>query len=104
MSRMILVSLTLCLAACAGTAPPEPDPPGPNPDFFLGADRTHTRFSRSIPPAITVPSGSVIEVQTHEATGGQLDIDSAGNTYCQPSSHAALGYFRASESGSSTSP
>jgi len=43
------------------------------PDFTLSASQTHTKFSRSIEPAVTVPSGSVIEVITHEATGGQFD-------------------------------
>ena len=47
------------------------------PDFRLSASQTHSKFSRSIEPAISVPSGSVVEVFTHEATGGQFDIDSS---------------------------
>ena len=43
------------------------------PDFRLSASQTHSKFSRSIEPAISVPSGSVVEVFTHEATGGQFD-------------------------------
>lgn len=46
------------------------------PDFTLSADQTHNKFSRQIEPAIRVPSGSVVEAFTHEATGGQLSIDS----------------------------
>lgn len=46
------------------------------PDFTLSADRTHNKFSRSIEPAIRVPSGSIIEAFTHEATGGQFSRDS----------------------------
>lgn len=42
------------------------------PDFVLTKDQTHTKFSRAIEPVVRVPSGSVIEVFTHEATGGQL--------------------------------
>lgn len=54
------------------------DRPAPTPgvDFVLDRAKTHTKFSSTIPPAITVPSGSVIEVYTHEATGGQLTIES----------------------------
>lgn len=48
----------------------------PGPDFVLSNQQTHDKFSRSMPPAIRVPSGSVVEAHTHEATGGQLSIDS----------------------------
>ena len=47
------------------------------PDFGLSASQTHSKFSRSIEPAISVPSGSVVEVFTHEATGGQFNLDSS---------------------------
>jgi acetamidase/formamidase len=47
------------------------------PDFSLSASQTHSKFSRSIEPAISVPSGSVVEAFTHEATGGQFDVDSS---------------------------
>lgn len=45
-------------------------------DFTLPADNFHSRFSSAIEPVLTVPSGSVIEAFTHEATGGQFSIDS----------------------------
>ena len=48
----------------------------PEPDFRLTAEQTHDKFSSTILPAIRVPDGSVIEVFTHEATGGQLNIES----------------------------
>lgn len=47
------------------------------PDFRVSASQTHNKFSRNIEPAVTVPSGSVVEVYTHEATGGQFDLDSS---------------------------
>ena len=46
------------------------------PQYFLGTDKTHNRFSSLIPPVLEVPSGSVIEVQTKEATDGQFTADS----------------------------
>jgi len=45
-------------------------------DFSLTAEQTHTKFSSSIPPVAKVFSGAVIEVDTHEATGGQLTVES----------------------------
>ncbi|MEM7586999.1 MAG: acetamidase/formamidase family protein [Acidobacteriota bacterium] len=46
------------------------------PQFTLSADQTHNRFSRSIPPILTVPSGAIIETYTEEASDGQLTADS----------------------------
>lgn len=51
-------------------------PPIPDPEFTLSAENTHNRFSSAVPPALTVPSGSVVEVFTEEATDGQLDVES----------------------------
>ncbi len=48
----------------------------PEPKYFLTADQSHNKFSASIPPVLTVPSGAVIEVHTEEATDGQLNINS----------------------------
>jgi acetamidase/formamidase len=44
------------------------------PDYRLGTEQTHHKFSAAIPPVLRVPSGAVIEMFTHEATGGQLAI------------------------------
>ncbi|MDX1493054.1 MAG: acetamidase/formamidase family protein [Longimicrobiales bacterium] len=48
----------------------------PQPDYSLPADDTHARWSRTIEPVLTVPSGSVVEVFTQEASGGQLSLES----------------------------
>ncbi len=48
----------------------------PAPDFTVRADESHDKFSNSIPYAIKVPNGSVVEAYTQEATGGQLNINS----------------------------
>lgn len=62
------------ILSCACAAAPGTDvaTPARKPDFVLTTDQTHTKFSRRIPPAVRVPSGSVIEAFTHEATGGQV--------------------------------
>jgi acetamidase/formamidase len=46
-------------------------------DHVLTADQTHHKFSRSIPPVLTVRPGAVVEAFTHEATGGQLRLGSS---------------------------
>jgi acetamidase/formamidase len=46
------------------------------PKYFLSADQTHNKFSGSIPPALRVPAGAVVEVRTEEATDGQLNVNS----------------------------
>ena len=48
----------------------------PEPQYTLGDENTHNKFSSTIPPTLRVPSGAVVEVLTREATGGQLDPDS----------------------------
>ena len=61
------------LAGCSAETPEKiVDTPALTPDFVLTNEQTHTKFSRAIEPAVRVPSGSVIEVFTHEATGGQV--------------------------------
>lgn len=79
-TRHALVLVAICLGASACN-----DDRGQHegrdalvePDFSLSASQTHSKFSRSIEPAVSVPSGSVVEVFTHEATGGQFDVDSS---------------------------
>ena len=44
--------------------------------YFLSSAKTHNKFSRNIPPVIRVPSGAVLQVETKEATDGQLSINS----------------------------
>ncbi len=48
----------------------------PEPDHYLTTEQTHNRFSRTIPPVLTIESGDVIEMSTKEATDGQLTIES----------------------------
>ncbi|PKD42988.1 acetamidase/formamidase family protein [Rhodohalobacter barkolensis] len=48
----------------------------PEPQYSLTNDQTHSRWSRLIEPVLTVPSGSVIEVYTEEASDGQLTPES----------------------------
>jgi len=49
---------------------------GVEADFSLGTEQTHNKFSRTIPPVLHVPSGSLVEVWTKEASDGQLSVDS----------------------------
>lgn len=46
------------------------------PEYRIGREQTHNRFSSVIPPVIRVPSGAVVEVKTKEATDGQLSYSS----------------------------
>lgn len=45
-------------------------------DYELNDTQTHARWSSTIEPVLTVPSGSVIKVTTQEASAKQLDINS----------------------------
>lgn len=60
----------------AGVAAGETPRPVPAPDYTLGTETTHSRFSRDIPPVLRVPSGAVIRLETQEASAGQLGPDS----------------------------
>ncbi len=74
-----LVLMSLAASTCAPADQEGPSPPAdpvPEPDFTLPAENTHARWSRTIPPVLTVPSGAVVEVFTQEATGGQLSPES----------------------------
>ncbi len=83
----------LALTATWGCSPTDPQPTSegpeqsaesapeaprdiPEPEFTLTRDQTHARFSRSIPPVLTVPSGAVVAVETEEATDSQLSPES----------------------------
>lgn len=50
--------------------------PVPEADYSLSADQTHNRWSNTIEPVLTVPSGSIIEVNTEEASDEQLTPNS----------------------------
>ena len=70
--------VSVALAACAAPTPEQGrhDVPGPQADFVLTSENTHNKFSRTIPPVLRVPSGSLVEVHTKEATDGQLTMTS----------------------------
>lgn len=84
-SRMPIVCAVfpaLLLAGCGAPAPePEPAaeepaaPVAPAADFTLPAENTHNRWSSTIPPVLTVPSGAVVEIHTKEASDGQITPD-----------------------------
>ncbi|WP_394749867.1 acetamidase/formamidase family protein [Spongiimicrobium salis] len=44
--------------------------------YTLTKEQTHNKFSSTIAPVLTVPSGSVIEAYTEEASDGQFQLDS----------------------------
>jgi acetamidase/formamidase len=62
------------VTACQPTEQPAQTPAAtaPEPEHTLTSDNTHNRWSRTIPPALRVPSGAVVEVFTKEASDGQL--------------------------------
>ncbi len=94
--QFLMLSVMFAVAACAPPAgdeapetPPAETPPVESvqqarvvkaaappldlvPQYFLGADKKHNKFSRAIPPVLKVPSGAVIDVRTSEASDGQL--------------------------------
>jgi len=71
------VCLVVFLAGCSAETPGKiANTSAVKPDFVLTKDQTHDKFSRLIEPAVRVPSGSVIEAFTHEATGGQFSLKS----------------------------
>ena len=71
--------IPLALAACRAAPPLEEQsaeaPPAaetPAPEYTLGPENSHNRWSSTIPPQLTVPSGAVVEVFTKEASDGQI--------------------------------
>ena len=61
-----LGALGLLLGSCQPESPADAAPPTatltaqvPTPEYTLGAENTHNRWSAAIPPALTVPSGAV---------------------------------------------
>jgi acetamidase/formamidase len=87
-SRALLVAILVPLLAACAVSEPETDRAAdgatsvavaqtvPEPEFVLDTENTHNRFSRTVPPVLTVPSGAVVEVHTKEASDGQLGPDS----------------------------
>lgn len=74
--KQVATLLVLFLAACTVETSVDLSEKFPEPDFKLTSDQTHSKFSRSIPPVLTVKPGAVLEISTEEATDGQLNIES----------------------------
>jgi acetamidase/formamidase len=76
----LILAAFLLGAGC--TAPETPaaevpeEPGGPTAEYFLSKDQGHNRWSRTIPPVLTVPSGAVVEVETKEASDEQISATS----------------------------
>lgn len=48
----------------------------PTPQHTLTKDQTHNKFSSTIPPILRVPSGTVIEAYTEDASDEQFNLNS----------------------------
>lgn len=46
------------------------------PQYTLPSTHKHNKWSRTIPPVLSVPSGAIVEAFTEEATDAQLDVNS----------------------------
>ncbi len=55
----------------------EPAPESLEPHFTLTREQTHNKFSSTIEPVVTVPSGAIVEAFTEEATDQQLKLNSS---------------------------
>lgn len=70
---LLWACLAVVEAGCSSRPPDEQvATPTRTPDFVLTKDQSHDKFSRLIEPVVRVPSGSIVEAFTHEATGGQF--------------------------------
>lgn len=79
MNRMtvyLLFLFPLLFSGCQSAENDRAEIHTPEPDFSLSSDQTHNRWSSAIEPVLNVPSGSVIEVYTKEASDGQLTPES----------------------------
>ncbi len=76
MKRLIYGLGFLLIAGCTVKEQQGKQRTVPEADFTLTSDQTHNRWSSAIEPVLTVPSGSVIQVGTEEASDGQLNINS----------------------------
>ena len=65
MNRLLIGISFLVITSCSSESKIKPD-------YFLTADQKHNKWSSAIEPVLTVPSGSVIQAETSEASDGQL--------------------------------
>ncbi len=79
-SRLLLTgSLCALLLGCTPTTEEKihkAEKVYPEPQYTLTTEHTHNKFSSTIEPALSVPSGAIIEAFTEEATDGQLALNS----------------------------
>ncbi len=65
MNRLIVSIISLIIVSCTQEK-------NIIPDHVLTADQKHNKFSKLIPPVLTVKSGAVIKADTYEASDRQL--------------------------------
>ena len=70
------IGVLLCVAATVFATSAWAESHTPEPEHFLTSEQTHNKFSRAIPPVLRVPSGAIVQVDTQEATDGQLTLES----------------------------
>lgn len=75
--------LSVLLLFCCQTPEPQIDTTQaprdtrvPEPTYTLTSDQTHNKFSSTIDPILTVPSGAIVEVYTSEASDEQIQLSS----------------------------
>lgn len=71
-----ILSLLLISGCAANESSNQTENTVPEPDYTLSSDQTHNRWSSTIEPVLNVESGSIIEVNTEEASDGQLTLNS----------------------------
>ena len=88
--RTAVLLTTLTLGAACGSPEPAPAPapvaepdPVPAAEYTLAAQNTHNRWSATIPPVLTVPSGAVVEIFTKEASDGQITPETTAEELAQ---------------------
>lgn len=74
--KYAIVLLSVILFSCDSELPSIQEVKIPEAQYSLSDEQTHNKFSATIEPRLTVPSGSVIEFYTEEATDGQLNVNS----------------------------
>lgn len=84
----LLLTACLGLTGCEATEEPaaspaspeaaaaEAEPSRPEPQYRLTRDQTHNKWSAAIEPVLRVPSGAVLEIETEEASDGQITPES----------------------------
>ncbi|MEP2277584.1 MAG: acetamidase/formamidase family protein [Reichenbachiella sp.] len=68
-----LLSLSILLA-CEPIS--QKDKPEVIPEYTLPSTHKHNKWSRTIAPVLSVPSGAIVEAFTEEATDAQLNVNS----------------------------